>query len=484
MIKARYFSVVLVGLLCLLGNVGAVSAASGTTALINVSVANMYENANASSPVISQAIYASPVEVLQKYHGFVRVETADNYQGWVNKQELAFRSFPVNAQTARVKNLFAAIYQDASISNHQPILIVPFATKLPLVRIDKEWVAVQLADGRTGWLQTADVTLAPKKLLSMEEMLAISHIFVGVPYIWGGVSSYGFDCSGFVQMLYRLMGVFLPRDTSVQVYMPGFKEIAKEDVQPGDILYFGFDGKVSHTGIYLGDNKFINATTFGSPIVQISDLRSPHWQKIYIVARRLDKTPPPPFQGSASEIPLKVRQQMQQYSWHAGCPVPIENLAYLKLSYWGFDNKPHQGTMIVHKGVATEVIDIFKELYEHKYPIERMQPIDNYQGNDNASMVANNTSAFNCRPMTDFPNQYSIHSYGRAIDVNPLINPYVNGNKVDPKEGAPYADRSVYRRGKIISGSIAHDIFTQHGWSWGGAWYGPIKDYQHFEKPQ
>lgn len=457
--------------------------ASDSVALVNASVTNMYEKADANSPVVSQAIYATPVKILNKQHGFALVQTADSYQGWVNEHELVFRSILANARMAKVKNLFANIFQDASISNHQPMLTVPFGTMLPLVKIASEdWLAVQLADGKTGWVQAADFTIDPQPM-SMTDMLALSHIFVGIPYLWGGVSSYGFDCSGFVQMLYKQIGVFLPRDTNIQVYWPGFKEVTKEELQPGDILYLGFDKKVSHTGVYLGNHLFVNATTEGKPMVQVSDVRLPHWQKLYIIARRVDNVAPPQFQGSIETVPADVSQKMQQYSWRPGCPVSIENLAYLKMSYWGFDNKPHLGTMIVGKDVAQEVLAIFKELYEQKYPIEKMQPIDAYHGNDTASMVDNNTSAFNCRAMTDFPDQYSVHSYGRAIDINPLINPYVNNGKVEPNEGAPYADRAVYHKGKILMNSAVYNVFTKYGWVWGGSWYGPIKDFQHFEKP-
>jgi len=461
------------------------NAATDTTALVNVSVSNMYETPNSQSQVISQAVYETSIKVLRKQHGFAFVQTADNYQGWIDQRELTFREIVPNARFVKVKNLFANIYQDASISSHQPFLTVPFGTQLPVIKLSDNgsWIALQLADGKTGWVQSPDVILDPKPI-TMEEMLALSHKFIGVPYLWGGVSSYGIDCSGFVQMLYKQMDVFLPRDTNIQVYWPGFEEIPLKKAKPGDILYFGWDNKVSHTGIYLGKNQFINATIYGNPVVQISDIRDPHWQKLFIVARRLDTTPPPPpFEGSVAAVPAKIQQAMQKYSWRQGCPEPIENLAYLTLSYWGFDNKPHQGELIVHKDLAQETLDIFKELYQKKYPIEKMQPIDAYQGDDNASMIDNNTSAFNCRPMTDFKNMYSVHSYGRAIDINPLINPYVNGSSIEPKEGAPYADRAIHQKGKILLNSAVYEVFTKRGWTWGGSWLGPIKDYQHFEKP-
>jgi len=130
---------------------------------------------------------------------------------------------------------------------------------------------------------------------------------------------------------------------------------------------------------------------------------------------------------------------------------------------------------------SQEVWDIFEELYAIRFPIEKIHPIEDYNGSDDASMKANNSSAFNCRAMTDFKNQYSIHSYGYAIDINPLINPYVNGDNIEPQAGAKNVDRSSYHKGKINGRSQIVQIFAKHRWVWGGTWP-QIKDYQHFEK--
>ncbi|MGL5741811.1 MAG: M15 family metallopeptidase [Legionella sp.] len=187
------------------------------------------------------------------------------------------------------------------------------------------------------------------------------------------------------------------------------------------------------------------------------------------------------FQSSISPIPQKIQEQMQQNTWRAGCPVPMNDLAYVRLSYWGFDEKTHTGTLIVNKELASEVVAIFKVLFDHKYPIQSMELMDVFKGDDNASMTANNTSAFNCRPVTDRPGEYSQHSYGRAIDINPLINPYVNGKKVQPTAGTPYVDRSKPVPGKIIKEDLVYQEFAKYGWDWAGNWY-DVQDYQHFEK--
>lgn len=477
------FLFVFVNVLCC-SPLNANAAPSVKSALVNVPVINMYSSANSKVDVVSQAVYNTQVAILQNKNGFSLIKTPDDYQGWVDKRALAFGTQNPNAMLAKTRNLFCNVYQDTNPLAHEPLFTVPFATEFQILDAsNKDWVKVLLADNHVGYIQRGDVIFNPKPL-TMQEMLEISKKFIGLPYYWGGTSSFGFDCSGYVQMLFNQMGVDYPRDTVIQIYWPGFTEVAKQNLRPGDVLFFGWDKKVSHTGIYLGDNKFINATAYQNPIIQISDIRDPHWKSIFIVARRFDPTKPPKFEGSIDPISAEEKQEMQKYSWHQGCPVPIENLASLKLSYWGFDNKPHtDGVLLVHKDVAQEVFDIFKELYEQKYPIKKIRPIDDYQGSDNASMVDNNTSAFNCRAMTDFANQYSVHSYGRAIDINPLINPYDNNGKVEPKEGTEYLDRKVYHRGKITQSSKIFDTFSGRGWVWGGLWVGGIHDYQHFEKP-
>lgn len=187
------------------------------------------------------------------------------------------------------------------------------------------------------------------------------------------------------------------------------------------------------------------------------------------------------FKSSISPIPHQVQAQMLKYTWHTDCPVPISDLAYVALSYWGFDDQPHTGALIVNKQVATEVVSIFKILFQHKFAIQQMRLIEEFKGNDLASMRENNTSAFNCRTVTGHPGIYSQHSYGRAIDINPLINPYVHGTAVSPKEGRIHIDRKTPVPGKIIKGDVVYKAFKQHGWDWGGNWY-DTQDYQHFEK--
>ena len=160
--------------------------------------------------------------------------------------------------------------------------------------------------------------------------------------------------------------------------------------------------------------------------------------------------------------------------------VNIDNLSFLKITYWGFDNKPYIGEMIVNKRLAQEVLDIFKEVFENKYPIEKMELIDKYQADDEKSMENNNTSAF-CYRVVANTDRLSNHALGVAIDVNPLYNPYIVSNRISPINSIEYVDRSIIKKGMIEKGDILYNAFIKRGWTWGGEWKGQ-KDYQHFEK--
>jgi gamma-D-glutamyl-L-lysine dipeptidyl-peptidase len=119
-------------------------------------------------------------------------------------------------------------------------------------------------------------------------MLDLSRRFLGLPYTWGGTSSFGYDCSGFVQMLERRHGVKMPRDAQPQADWNGVVPVGLKDLAPGDLLYFGGSPKrITHTGVYLGDGKFISATTHETPVVRTDDVNDPHWSKLLVAARRV-----------------------------------------------------------------------------------------------------------------------------------------------------------------------------------------------------
>ena len=154
----------------------------------------------------------------------------------------------------------------------------------------------------------------------------------------------------------------------------------------------------------------------------------------------------------------------------------------LQLSYWGFDNQPHVGTMVVNASVTSAVIKVFSRLFAEHFPIYQMQPEDAYHGSDPASMAADNTSGFNCRyAVAPGPPQWSVHAYGEAIDVNTVQNPYLEGGTVMPAAGTAYVNRSDVRPGMAEVGGELNEAFASVGWLWGGRWTGS-PDYQHFSE--
>ena len=186
------------------------------------------------------------------------------------------------------------------------------------------------------------------------------------------------------------------------------------------------------------------------------------------------------FSASTSPLDAKLRQRMTGRSWHHGCPVGLGKLRLVELSYWGFDGEAHHGRLVVHRRVAADVVAAMQTLFEHRFPIRRMALIDRYRADDHRSMAADNTSAFNCRFIAGQPGVWSEHAYGRAIDVNPIENPYISpGGSVSPPAGKPFADRSLDEPGMIHSGDPTVHAFADRGWGWGGDW-SPEKDYQHF----
>ncbi len=167
------------------------------------------------------------------------------------------------------------------------------------------------------------------------------------------------------------------------------------------------------------------------------------------------------------------------YSWRPGCPVGPDALRLVRLTYWGFDAAPHVGELVVNARVARAVVAIFHRLYAVRFPVRRMQPVDAFHGSDDASMQADNTSAFNCRTaVAPGPPAWSAHAFGEAIDVDPVENPYLEGGRVRPPGGAPYVARDPARPGMVTPGGPAIAAFAAQSWQWGGRWSAP--DYQHF----
>ncbi len=184
---------------------------------------------------------------------------------------------------------------------------------------------------------------------------------------------------------------------------------------------------------------------------------------------------------SATEIPPGVEARMRGVSYPEDARVPLADLRYLRLSYYDFEGNPQTGEMVCNAAIARDLCEIFRDLYDARYPIRSIRLIDDFGASDEASMQADNTSCFNYRTMTG-QKKLSRHALGMAIDINPLENPFIDPRGgVHPAEGASYVDRTRDFPHKIDRGDLCYKLFREHGFSWGGAW-SRSKDYQHFQK--
>jgi hypothetical protein len=264
-------------------------AAALPNAVVLQPVTNMYSKASEDTDVVSQAIYGTNVGVLEQKDGWAHIRTPDDYTGWTPLSSLHTGAvYASSGRVAEVTSLFAHIYREQSVTKHAPIITVPFETKLEVAAAGADrWFEVKLVDGRTGYVQAGDVTTNASRMTTAE-MLALSKKFLGLPYTWGGTSSFGYDCSGFTQMLERRRGVMMPRDAQPQAEWSGVAPVSRKDVEAGDLLYFGSSEKhITHTGMYLGDGKFINATTHLTPMVRIDELDDPYWTRLLVAIRRV-----------------------------------------------------------------------------------------------------------------------------------------------------------------------------------------------------
>lgn len=204
---------------------------------------------------------------------------------------------------------------------------------------------------------------------------------------------------------------------------------------------------------------------------------SPHGAGYWVLLENgvvVTRDPAPAFASSVAP----VTAQELHASWRPGCPVPPEQLRSVSASHWGFDGAVLTGRLVVHVDHVDRIRAVLRDLYDVRFPIGRMEPVEAFGGSDEASMEANNTSAFNCRRVTG-GSSWSEHAFGRAIDVNPVQNPYVIGSSVSPAAGRAHLDRSTPAPGKIQADDAVVRSFAAQGWSWGGFWDSP-KDYQHF----
>jgi D-alanyl-D-alanine carboxypeptidase len=196
-------------------------------------------------------------------------------------------------------------------------------------------------------------------------------------------------------------------------------------------------------------------------------------------------TLPARFLGSISRIPRDLADEMRGTTWRKGCPVPLSDLRLLRLRYWGFARRVHEGPMVVNARVARDVVSVFRRLFRARFPIRILHLAVPYRGpqDDNPYDKRDYTVGFNCRPVLTAHgegNSFSQHAFGLAIDINPRENPYVGGDGfVKNIYARRYKNRSLQRPGMIRPGDIVVRAFAAVGWTWGGYWRS-AKDYMHF----
>lgn len=186
----------------------------------------------------------------------------------------------------------------------------------------------------------------------------------------------------------------------------------------------------------------------------------------------------PSFHFDISKVGTTMLDSMQGKSWDPDCPVAPSDLRVVRVLHWETQEQVRWGELVIAENEAQNIVDIFREIYLARFILPSIRRIDDFDGNDDLSMAANNTSAFNCRKVKG-TEIWSQHSYGNAIDLNPLWNPWTRGDIVDPPSGKAFVDRSEIKPGMIEDGDIVVEAFLKRGWKWGGHWKGK-KDYQHF----
>ena len=189
------------------------------------------------------------------------------------------------------------------------------------------------------------------------------------------------------------------------------------------------------------------------------------------------REPAPEFRARVTALTPAQRAAMTPAVWRPGCPVHPRDLRRMALSHWDFSGRRRTGAIVVHHDVARDVLIAFRRMYRARVAIRRMRPIERYGGSDDRSVVADNTSAFNCRVVAG-TRRWSQHAFGRAIDINPRENPYVIGGRVSDPRARPFIRRRPHRRGMATPGGAMVGAFRDVGWGWGGRWRNP--DYQHF----
>jgi hypothetical protein len=194
-----------------------------------------------------------------------------------------------------------------------------------------------------------------------------------------------------------------------------------------------------------------------------------------------DTLAPLPGDGFTSVVETVPAEVLARSTWAAGCPVGADDLAYVQLTFWGFDDQRHTGELLLNRSVADDVVGVFRTLYKERFPFEELRVTSRAELDAHPTGDGNNTGSFVCRPSTGSTTTFSQHAFGLAIDLDPFQNPYTNDDLVLPELASSYLDRDDVRPGMITPDGVVVRAFESIGWTWGGTWRS-LKDYQHFSQ--
>jgi len=265
----------------------------GTYSYVSESVMDIHAFPDPGSEVTTQAVYASPVQVLETDNDWALVEAGDSCRGWCRKKQLIERDLPYPLRNhAEIMTMWTYLYAVNDTAPHPPLASIPFNAQVEVAeRVNERWIKFLLLDDTIAWAHRPDFRfdLTP---LSIDEMIEKGKQFLGLPYRWGGKSGYGFDCSGFVQTLYSLCGILLPRDAGPQSQF--VDEVPIDEVMRGDLIFFRING-CNHVGIAIGQGQFLHSDVphQGLPgCVRIDRLDDAWWLSKVVSAGRVPSAEP------------------------------------------------------------------------------------------------------------------------------------------------------------------------------------------------
>ena len=257
-------------------------------------VVNLFSQPDTGVDVVTQAIVGTSLAIEKSTDGWHYVRLPDTYHGWIEARHVRQYTpdeppYASAGQVAEIQELLAFLHHRPDSTALAPALQVTIGARLEVAEEHEERVRVVLPDGSALWMRWNDVVISeadsPRPRGTVQQVLETAKRFLGLPYMWGGTTPLGIDCSGFVQLAYYLHGVSLLRDSSIQYTQPGLLPVERDELEAGDLVFFGRQA-ITHVGLVLGDGKFIHATTHLRPVVQISRLDEAHWTELYWGTRR------------------------------------------------------------------------------------------------------------------------------------------------------------------------------------------------------